>query len=292
MYGRLSSNLLKGSLADLAGRLRQGRAGARAVRATTPPTACRPTPRRSPRAPRPPARVAQPRGRAAPGAGGVRLAGRRARLRPAAGPRVRHRRAAGEEAAGAATPTTSGCRSSGASRTTRSTRRSGRSRTPRRAGRYRFVVTGNRYRLESEAFRVARSDRLSVLRLPGSPVRVRLAYPSGDDDLTWRPAFARGGRVTFRVNGARRRVRSRGTTFTIRAPAVGVGDGRPRRRPRPVRQHQRRRAAGRARRLEPAARPSRRRRPCPTGRGPAPPARPASRGSARTRPGPAPTSAG
>jgi hypothetical protein len=61
---------------------------------------------------------------------------------------------------------------------------------------------------------VSPTDRLAVVR---AGARLRLAYPSREDDLTWRPAYARGGRVSFRVDGARQRVRSRGTTF--RAPA-------------------------------------------------------------------------
>jgi neutral ceramidase len=87
------------------------------------------------------------------------------------------------------------------------------------AGKYRFVVTGNRYRLESSPFAVRRTDDLAVVRRAGAgSVRVRLAYPRHDDDLTWRPAFARGGRVTFSVDGRRKRVRSRGLTFSLKAP--------------------------------------------------------------------------
>ena len=106
-------------------------------------------------------------------------------------------------------------------------------------GSYRFVVTANRYRVESAPFAVRPTDRLSVLRLRArrkGRVVVRLAYPGADaeDDLTWRPAFARGGRVTFSVTGKRRRVRrARGRTFTVAAPAgasvtVAPGDARDR----------------------------------------------------------------
>ena len=92
-----------------------------------------------------------------------------------------------------------------------------------RRGEHRFVVTGNRYRLVSQAFIVRRSDALAVQQSgtrDGGRVTVGLAYPApaGNEDLTYRPRRAAGGRVDFQVAGRRRRVRSRrGTEFTVRA---------------------------------------------------------------------------
>jgi neutral ceramidase len=70
-----------------------------------------------------------------------------------------------------------------------------------RVGRYRFVVTANRYRLASRSFRVRPSNALIVKALGGG--RVSLSYPPVDAlaDLTSRPAHPDGGQVA----GVRRR---------------------------------------------------------------------------------------
>jgi neutral ceramidase len=104
-------------------------------------------------------------------------------------------------------------------------------------GRYRFVVTANRYRLVSRPFRVERSRRLTLTRVAAPPgkVALRLAYPPaiahedvgeppGDftADLTYRPEFAPAGIATVTVNGRQRKVRARAGVFTFAAPA-GAG---------------------------------------------------------------------
>jgi neutral ceramidase len=92
-----------------------------------------------------------------------------------------------------------------------------------RGGIYSFRVSANRYMLESEPFRVSPSRALSVRRVdaPDGRAAVELAYPAAsEDDFTFRRAHANGGRVVFRVNGRRVRVRrSRGSVFSVRAPA-------------------------------------------------------------------------
>jgi hypothetical protein len=116
-----------------------------------------------------------------------------------------------------------------------------------RRGRYRFVVTANRYRLASRAFVVIRSRALSAERVaaPAGRAAIRLAYPrplvhedvndpAGEfaADLTSRPRFARSGRATIFVDGRRRRPRARGGVFTfsaapgsrVRVPVGGARD--------------------------------------------------------------------
>src|SRR4051812_6326016 len=85
------------------------------------------------------------------------------------------------------------------------------------AGRYRFVVTGRRYRLASKWFRVRPSRTLVVHSLGGG--RMTLDYPRVDAlaDLTSRPRSANGGVV----NGVRRR---RARVFTLR-PGASVAAG-------------------------------------------------------------------
>jgi neutral ceramidase len=90
------------------------------------------------------------------------------------------------------------------------------------AGRYRFVVTAKRYRLESRPFRVGASRALGVREVAAPPGRVAVAleYPAArrDVDLTARPARAAGGVVAFRVGDDVVRVRRRrGTTFSVAA---------------------------------------------------------------------------
>ena len=94
-------------------------------------------------------------------------------------------------------------------------------------GKYRFVVTANRYRLVSHAFRVLRSSRLSIDRAAsgGGSVTVRVDYPRAipEKDLSYRPNAIDGGRVTF-VAGARRFVarRRHGGRFSAHVPAGKV----------------------------------------------------------------------
>jgi neutral ceramidase len=100
-----------------------------------------------------------------------------------------------------------------------------------RVGRYRFVVTANRYRLRSRPFRVVPSTQLMVRSLGGTG-KMTLDYPpiAMLADLTLRPAHANGGRVTARLNGRRvvRRKR-RGTVFRLpRGARIAAGQARDR----------------------------------------------------------------
>jgi len=95
-------------------------------------------------------------------------------------------------------------------------------------GRYRFLVTANRYRLASDAFSLKPSTGLAVhrVRAPAGRVTVELAYPPVPFDsllgasLLDPPAAADGGTVEFRIG---RRVvkvtRRAGTGFSAPAPA-------------------------------------------------------------------------
>ncbi len=100
-------------------------------------------------------------------------------------------------------------------------------------GRYRFLVTANRYRIASHAFRLAPA-RLRARRAPSAAgtLAVALRYPRirvheevGDPppdstaSLTWRPRRARSGVATFIVGGAPVRVRARRGLFEVPAPA-------------------------------------------------------------------------
>jgi hypothetical protein len=94
-------------------------------------------------------------------------------------------------------------------------------------GKYRFVVTANRYRLVSHTFRVVPSSRLSIDRAAsgGGSATVRVDYPRAipEKDLSYRPSAIDGGRVTF-VAGGRRFVarRRHGGTFSAHVPAGKV----------------------------------------------------------------------
>jgi neutral ceramidase len=91
-----------------------------------------------------------------------------------------------------------------------------------RAGRYRVVVTANRYRLASRPFRVVPARTLTLRRVDGGVV---LDYPSAvrDQDLRHRPASANGGTVTYR-QGRRTVVveQRRGTVFPVPEGATNV----------------------------------------------------------------------
>jgi hypothetical protein len=93
-----------------------------------------------------------------------------------------------------------------------------------RRGTFRIVVRAKRYTLASRSFGVFRSQSLQLERVPARPgrVAVRMSYPPTvrDRNLTYRPRFVRGGRVTFVVGGRVVRVRRRrSTVFSVRAPA-------------------------------------------------------------------------
>jgi hypothetical protein len=94
-------------------------------------------------------------------------------------------------------------------------------------GEYRFVVTANRYRLASTAFRVARGRLLSVVpvRSEAGTAAFLLAYPTAEPyaDLTYRPRAASGAAVTVRVDGVPVRVvPDRLGVCTVRAPRDAV----------------------------------------------------------------------
>ena len=107
-----------------------------------------------------------------------------------------------------------------------------------RTGRYRFVVTANRYRIASRSFHVRANPELTAVRVPADAgfVGIHLTYPpaieheavgdpAGDDtaDLTYRPPFSRAGKARFLVNGNPVRVRARrGGLYEVRAGAGTV----------------------------------------------------------------------
>ncbi len=80
-----------------------------------------------------------------------------------------------------------------------------------RPGRYRFVVTAQRYRIASKAFGVRASRALAVqsVRARAGRAAFTLGYPEAVpyDDLTYRPAVARDARAVVRVGGHRRVLR-------------------------------------------------------------------------------------
>jgi neutral ceramidase len=86
-------------------------------------------------------------------------------------------------------------------------------------GRYRLVVTANRYRLASRPFRVVAARSLTLRRVDGG---VTLDYPSAvrDRDLRHRPPSASGGAVRYRHRGRTVTVRRRrGATLPVPAGA-------------------------------------------------------------------------
>jgi hypothetical protein len=98
-------------------------------------------------------------------------------------------------------------------------------------GTHRFVITANRYRLESAPFEVSETDtlRLSSVKTRSGYLSVELLYPQAqsrsatDAPLAWRPARAAGGTVTFSVGTRRVKVkRKRSSAFTVKAPGGGA----------------------------------------------------------------------
>ena len=95
-------------------------------------------------------------------------------------------------------------------------------------GRYRLLISANRYQLASGTFSVTPSGALAVRQVAAGPgeVAVMLAYPPAllaselDTDLTDRPPDASGGVAVFAVGHRTVTVRVRsGGRFAIRAPA-------------------------------------------------------------------------
>jgi neutral ceramidase len=95
-------------------------------------------------------------------------------------------------------------------------------------GRYRFVITANRYRLTSSGFRLSYAPTLRLRQVPATAGRVAVAldYPQVisrsalDAPLSWPPRSVHGGRVRFRVGGRNVLVRRRrSSVFSVRAPA-------------------------------------------------------------------------
>jgi hypothetical protein len=87
------------------------------------------------------------------------------------------------------------------------------------AGKYRFRITANRYELASGSFAVTPSTALTVepASAPVGRSAVRLAYPVAitERDLTYRPRYATGGTVTFRIADRRVVVKRGGQTFSV-----------------------------------------------------------------------------
>jgi hypothetical protein len=104
-------------------------------------------------------------------------------------------------------------------------------------GTYRFVITANRYRLESASFSVGGSPSLSIAGVgrDAKGVLVELRYPVAFEnlDLLARPRTAAGGTIAYVAGGKRLTARvKRGTTFRLKAkpgqtvtiPAGGARD--------------------------------------------------------------------
>jgi hypothetical protein len=89
-------------------------------------------------------------------------------------------------------------------------------------GRYRFVVTANRYRLASRPFTLWPSRSLGLRRVPASTGRVSLEllnHPAViERDLTYRPRVATGGVIALRVGARHVLVTARRGRFTVAAP--------------------------------------------------------------------------
>jgi hypothetical protein len=223
LYGKLSSNLIRQSLVDLAGRLARGAAAAA-------PYAYDPTNGVKPESPPFPAGASSASAIEQPAASARRLqhpafswqGGERGFDRPLDRPFVSLQRL---------TRRTWRTQDSDlATRVLWSVDDAGRYRARWEpsffapAGRYRFLVTGNRYSLASRTFFLRPSRLLSIRRVdaPAGQVAVALDYPIAfrELDWTWRPRSASGGVVTFTVNGRPVTVRRRaGTRFAVKAPA-------------------------------------------------------------------------
>jgi hypothetical protein len=89
-------------------------------------------------------------------------------------------------------------------------------------GRYRFVVTGNRYRIASRPFRLRPAHNL-VAAIDRSPTTatVQLVYPPPvpESSLTTPPAGVGSGRVTLRIDGRRVSLHIEHGSATVRALA-------------------------------------------------------------------------
>jgi neutral ceramidase len=84
-----------------------------------------------------------------------------------------------------------------------------------RGGRYRIRITANRYRLTSRPFRIAPARSLTLRRVEGG---VTLDYPPAvrDRDLRHRPASASGGTISYRIGGRTVTLqRRRGSVFPV-----------------------------------------------------------------------------
>jgi neutral ceramidase len=89
-------------------------------------------------------------------------------------------------------------------------------------GRYRFVITANRYRLASSSFRLVPTARLlATLTRTGRTASVRLEYPAAtpERDFTARPRYVASGRAVLHVDGRRVTVRIRGGVGSVPAQA-------------------------------------------------------------------------
>jgi neutral ceramidase len=95
-------------------------------------------------------------------------------------------------------------------------------------GRYRFVITANRYRLVSRDFQVTPLRTLALSRSGGSGLRLgypqaveheQLGDPAGDftADLTYRPQYAPSGTATVLLNGKRVAIHWHGGSLAIPA---------------------------------------------------------------------------
>ena len=95
-------------------------------------------------------------------------------------------------------------------------------------GTYSFLITGRHYTLESGPFQVTPTTRLvlSQAQAPAGRLGVTIGYPAAvpEQDLTYRPAIANAGSVTFDVAGRRVTVArpAHGGLFSVPVPAAGT----------------------------------------------------------------------
>lgn len=222
MYGRLQLNLLRASLADLAGRLVRGET-APAPRAYDAKRGVVPDGPEYPEGAASGAPLADPP-LTVPRLGRATFAWRGGPLgadRPVGSGFVRAERRAG----GSWIEVDSDLGLAMLWRVTKDGRYDAAWEVPRDApaGDYRLVVTATRYRLVSRPFAVVPAATLEVTPVPGRTA-VRVGYPAAREhvDLTDRPETVDAGEVTFTVDGRAVTVPIAGGVAAVEAPAGAV----------------------------------------------------------------------
>jgi hypothetical protein len=90
-------------------------------------------------------------------------------------------------------------------------------------GSYEFLITANRYQLQSAPFSVAPTGSLTLKQVSSNAgtARLELDYPAAvaNEDITYRPPTADGGMLTVSVGGHNTTVNGQNGTFLVPAPA-------------------------------------------------------------------------